>query len=157
MAPYPLRGFALVEALIAALIVATAVVGLAHLVTVSLAQALRARQSATALTVAQAKLEDLRGLAWHFDAGGVRVSSAELAFSPPTALTENLDGWLDRLDRFGAPGAPEEDTHYWRRWAVLPADAADQDTLVLQVCVFTRVRPGDAADACSWALRTRQP
>jgi type II secretory pathway pseudopilin PulG len=157
MVPSHLRGFALVEALVAALIVATAVVGLTHLVTVSLAQSLRTRQSTAALTLAQAKLEDLRGLAWHFDGNGARVSSVDLAFSPATTLTENVDGWLDRLDRFGAPGAPDDGTHYWRRWAVLPVDAADHDTLVLQVCVFTSVRPGEAADACTWALRTRKP
>jgi len=154
---HPSRGFALIEALIAALLVATAVAGLTHLVTVGLAQSSRTRQSTTALTLAQAKLEELRSLTWHFDAGGARVSSAELAASPPRTLTQNLDGWVERLDRFGAPGAPEAATHYWRRWAIALVAGADIDTLVLQVCVFTTARPGDAADACTWTVRTRKP
>jgi len=157
MARSPSPGFALVEALIAALLVATAVVGLTHLVTVGLTQALRTRQSAAALTLAQAKLEELRGLTWHFDADGTRVSSPELAASPPSTLLQDLDGWVERLDRFGAPGAPGEVTPYQRRWAIALFDAADLDTLVLQVCVFTTGRPGAAADACVWTLRTRKP
>jgi hypothetical protein len=152
----PSRGFALIEALIAALLVATAVAGLAQLMAVSLARSARTRQSTTALTLAQAKLEELRSLAWYFDPAGARVSSADLAASPPGTLTHNLDGWVEKLDRFGAPGAPEAATHYWRRWAIAPV-AADIDTLALHVCVFTRARPGDAADACTWTVRTRKP
>ena len=153
---HPARGFALLEALIAALLVATAVVSLTHLVTVALAQSSRTRQTATALTLAQAKLEDLRGLTWQFDPGGNRVSSAELNVSPPSTLLQDLDGWVDRLDRFGAPSALEA-ALYWRRWAIAPVDAADPDTLVLQVCVFTNGQPGTVAEACVWALRTRKP
>ena len=150
------RGFALIEALVAALLVATAIVGLTQLLAVGLAQSARTRQSTMALTLAQAKLEELRSLAWHFDAGGARVSSADLSASPPTTLTHDVDGWVERLDRFGAPGAPEAATHYWRRWAIAPV-AADVDTLALHVCVFTSARPGDAAHACTWAIRTRKP
>ena len=151
------RGFALVEALIAALLVATAVVGLTQLVTVGLAQSLRTRQSETALTLAQAKLEELRSLAWLFDAGGGRVSSPQLGTSPPTTLVQDVDGWVETLDRFGAAGAPVDVTHYRRRWAIGLLDAADLDTLVLQVCVFTDGRPGVIADACVWTVRTRKP
>jgi type II secretory pathway pseudopilin PulG len=151
------RGFALIEALVAALLVATAVAGLTHLVTLGLAQSSRTRQSTVALTLAQAKLEELRALAWLFDFDGARVSSAELSTSPPATLTQNVDGWFEQLDRSGASGAPDDVTHYWRRWAIAPADAADDDTLRLQVCVCTSVRPGGATDACVWALRTRKP
>jgi hypothetical protein len=145
----------LLEALIAALLVATAVVSLSHLVTVALKQSSRTHLTAAALTLAQAKLEDLRGLTWQFDPGGNRVSSPELDVSPLSTLEHNLDGWVDTLDRFGAPSAPEA-ALYWRRWAIALADA-DPDTLVLQVCVFTNGQPGSAADACAWALRTRKP
>jgi hypothetical protein len=150
------RGFALIEALVAALLVATAIAGLTQLLAIGLAQSARTRQSTMALTLAQAKLEELRSLSWHFDAGGARVSSADLSASPPTTLTHDVDGWVERLDRFGAPGAPEAATHYWRRWAIAPV-AADVDTLALHVCVFTSARPGDAAHACSWSIRTRKP
>jgi type II secretory pathway pseudopilin PulG len=151
------RGFALVEALIAALLVATVVVGLTQLVTVSLAQSVKTRQSTAALTLAQAKLEELRSLAWHFDADGARVSSPKLDVSPPATLLQDLNDWVEKLDRFGAPDVPDDVTHYWRRWAVSPLEAVDLDTLALQVCVFTDGRPGVAADACVWTLRTRKP
>jgi type II secretory pathway pseudopilin PulG len=150
------RGFALIEALIAALLVAIAVAGLSHLVTVGLTQSLRTQQSAAALLLAQAKLEDLRGLTWHFNIDGTRASSAALAASPPDTLSQNIAGWVERLDRAGAPGAADTLTHYWRRWAITPIDAADPDTLLLQVCVFTSVT-GAAADSCTWTARTRQP
>jgi type II secretory pathway pseudopilin PulG len=153
---HPARGFALLEALIAALLVATAVVGLTQLVTIALAQSSRTRQTAAALTLAQAKLEDLRGLTWQFDSRGNRVSSAELDISPPSTLSQDLDGWVDRLDPFGAPSGPDA-AFYWRRWAIAPVDTTDPDTLVLQVCVFTNGQPVGVADACVWAFRTRKP
>ena len=156
MPRHPSRGFALIEALIAALLVATAVAGLSHLVTVVLTQSLRTQQSSAALVLAQAKLEELRGLTWHFNIDGTRAGSAELAASPNGTLSQNIDGWVERLDRFGAPGAPEALTHYWRPWAIAPIDAADPDTLVIQVCVFSG-RAVAAADTCTWTIRTRQP
>jgi type II secretory pathway pseudopilin PulG len=150
------RGFTLIEALIATLLVATAVAGLSHLVTVGLTQSLRTQQSTGALLLAQAKLEELRSLTWRFNIDGTRASSAALAASPPDTLSQNIAGWVERLDRFGVPGAPDALTHYWRRWAITPIDAADPDTLLLQVCVITSVA-GAAADGCTWTARTRQP
>jgi type II secretory pathway pseudopilin PulG len=156
MPPHSARGFALIEALIAALLIAIAVAGLSHLVTVGLAQSLRTQQSTAAFVLAQAKLEELRGLTWRFNIDGTRASSAALAATPPDTLTQNIAGWVERLDRFGAPGAPDALTHYWRRWAITLIDAADPDTLLLQVCVVTNAA-GAAADSCIWTARTRQP
>ncbi|HUE90320.1 MAG TPA: hypothetical protein VMO26_29910 [Vicinamibacterales bacterium] len=157
MSPPESRGFALIEALIASLLIAIAVVGFAHLVAVASAQAVMTRQSATALMLAQAKLEELRGLAWRFDADGSRVSRAELATSPPSTLVEDLDGYVERLDRFGSSAPPDDEPHYRRRWAIAPLSALDPDTLVLQVCVYSTGRAGGAPEACVWALRTRKP
>ena len=157
MPPHPSRGFALIEALIASLLIAIAVVGLAHLVTVGVAQAFTTRQSATALTLAQAKLEELRGLPWRFDADGTRISSPRLAASPLSALVQDHDGYVEKLDRFGAPGSPDEAAHYRRRWAIAPLDGVDADTLKLQVCVSSIGAAGRPAVVCVWTLRTRKP
>jgi type II secretory pathway pseudopilin PulG len=151
------RGFTLIEALIAALLVAIAIGGFAQLLMVGSTQVFRTRQSATALTLAQAKLEEFRGFTWRFDPDGQRVSAAELAPSPPSTLQHDQPGYVEPLDRFGAPAAGEGRTHYRRRWAVAPIDAADPDTLSLQVCVFSDAGAGEAADTCVWALRTRKP
>lgn len=151
------RGFSLIEALIAALLVAVAIGGFVQLLTVGSTQVFRTRQSAMSLTLAQAKLEELRGLPWRFDSGGRRVSAAALAPSPPATLLHDQAGYVELLDRFGASGAGDGQTHYRRRWAVAPIDAADPDTLVLQVCVFSHGRPDEAAEACVWTLRTRKP
>lgn len=157
MPPHPSRGFALIEALIASLLIAIAAVGLAQLVSVGGAQAFTARQSETALTLAQAKLEELRGLAWRFDADGTRVSSPHLAPSPLSALVQDHVGYVEKLDRFGAPGPPDEAPHYRRRWAIAPFDDLDGDTLVLQVCVSSIDVAGGAAVVCVWTIRTRKP
>ena len=157
MSPYPSRGFSLIEALMASLLVAIAVVGLAHLLAIGVAQTFTTRQSATALTLAQAKLEQLRSLVWRFDADGSRVSSAHLALSPALTLFQDHDEYLEKLDRFGAPGPPDQAPHYRRRWAITPLDPLDADTLVLQVCVSSIGVGGGATDACVWTLRTRTP
>jgi len=157
MSDHRSRGFSLIEALVASLLVAIAVVGLAHLVTVGVAQAFMTRQSATALTLAQAKLEQLRGLEWRFDVKGARVGSAQLETSPPSALLEDHDGYVEALDRFGTLSPPGETPHFRRRWAIAPLTAPDPDTLRLQVCVYSTGRPGAAADICVWTVRTRKP
>jgi len=151
------RGFSLLEALIAALLVAIAVVGLSHLLTVGAAQAFRTRESAIALMLAQAKLEELRGLAWRFDLTGARVSSPQLETSPPLTLLQDHEQCFETLDRFAAPSGRDDAPHYRRRWAVAPLDSADPDTVAVQVCVFSTGRPGAAAEACVWTIRTRQP
>ena len=156
MSSHPERGFSFVEAMVASLLVGVALVALAQLVTLSGVQTGSSRHAAQALTVAQAKLEELRTRAWHFRPDGVRVSSGELAPSPPSSLTDDADGFFATLDRFGEPttGSP----HYRLRWAVSAFDPSDPDTLVLKVCAFSpgRVAPSAAADACVWTIRTRK-
>ena len=153
------RGFSLIEALVASALVATAIIALAHLFAVAAAQTHSIRRATTALVMAQSKLEELRALPWTYDAGGSPVSSGELLASPASALTENVVGWFDELDRFGAPAEERQITQYLRRWAVTPLDGLDADTLVVQVCVFTRGAGtgGDLGDACVYGIRTRKP
>jgi Tfp pilus assembly protein PilX len=151
-------GFTLVEALIAAALLAAAVIGFAQLVTRAAQQTLRARYSAITLSLAQAKLEQLRSVAWDFDQSGAQVSSAELAFSPENSIASDVPPFVDALDRFGNAVPFDEHPTYQRRWAVRPLEPLDPDTLLIAVCVTS---PPDAArvtsDSCVWTVRTRRP
>jgi type II secretory pathway pseudopilin PulG len=139
------RGFSLLEALIAAALVAGAIAVLMHLVMRATAQSLNTETATVAATLAQAKLEELRAARFAFDAAGARVQSASLASSS------------DALGRFGEPDTVETAVAFARRWSVDEL-AGDEDTLVLTVCVdavshrLTVVNP-----ECVWAIRTRQP
>ena len=159
MAHWSARGFALLEALIACMLMATAVAALVHLVMLATTQSLAMRRSATAVVLAQAKLEELRGLLWGYDEAGVPIGSPQLDTSPPSTLTNSIDGWMEVFDRFGDPVDEEEAAGFERRWSIGRFNAADPDTLVLQVCVFVRdgAPAGVLADACVQAIRTRQP
>jgi type II secretory pathway pseudopilin PulG len=153
------RGFALLEALIACMLMATALAALVHLVSIASTQSLAMRRSALALVLAQAKLEELRALPWRYDVAGVPVSSLLLAASPPSTLTNTIDGWVEVLDRFGELVNQEEAAGFERRWSIARFSVDDPDTLLLQVCVF--VRDGAPAallgDACVQGIRTRKP
>lgn len=151
------RGFTLVEALVAALLVATALVGAVHLVSVGAAQSLSARRATTARVLAQSKLEHLRALAWRYDPDGAPLSSGDLSVSPARALKEDSAGFFDRLDRFGTSVAADALSHYRRRWAITLL-GGDPDTLLLRVCVFdASAGPSGHPDACVWTIRTRRP
>jgi prepilin-type N-terminal cleavage/methylation domain-containing protein len=157
------RGFSLIEVLIAALVVSCALVGFAHLIALGTKQTSSVQTSVSALSLAQSKLEALRALTWTFDAGGTRVSSPELGVSPVSSLFVDSSGHVDATDRFGQPVATSDiaSAAYRRRWAVWPLDPANEDTLVLQVCVFG-IGASSAArrlvpDACVSTIRTRKP
>ena len=153
------RGFALLEALIACALMASALAALVHVATLATTQSLALRRSATALVLAQAKLEELRALSWRYDEAGVPISSPRLGPSPPSTLTNAVDGWVEVLDRFGDPVDEEEAAGFERRWSIVEFSADDPDTLVLQVCVFARdgAVAGVLADACVQGIRTRKP
>jgi hypothetical protein len=152
------RGFSLLEALIASLLIAVAVVGLAQLVAVGTTQSGRARRAVTAVTLAQAKLEELRAEPWGYTRAGSRISSGALAVSTGADLSEDRPGHADALDRFGAPVSAGDPPHFRRRWAIELFDPADPDTLMLSVCVFDAGGAAAASgDACVWAIRARKP
>jgi Tfp pilus assembly protein PilV len=141
------RGFTLLEALIASLVVATAAVSLSQLIVVAAAQSRAARDHTTALTLAQGKLEELHSVPWSFAADGAPTSDAQLSPSPPGALLASAPGYSDVVDRFE------------RRWMVAPLDAAHPDTLALHVCVFAAGAGASSAAAasCVATLRIRRP
>ena len=159
MADRNARGFALLEALISCALMASALAALVHLVTLASTQSLAMRRSATALVLAQAKLEELRALSWRYDEAGAPISSPQLNTSPPSTLTNSTDGWMEVLDRFGDPVDEDEAAGLERRWSVVRFSADDPDTLVLQVCVFARdgAAAGLLSDACVQGTRTRKP
>ena len=156
-------GFSLVETLIATLIVASAVGGLAHLVALGARQAGATRQQLAAVTIAQSKLEELRGGPWTYASDGTPISSALLAPSPSDALLVDHDGYFEHVDGFGVVVAPTEvaTTHYTRRWSITPLYPADPNTLVLRACVYgdrSNVAASTAtAHACVASIRERRP
>lgn len=156
-------GFSVIEVLIAATLVASTLVGLAHLVAVGAQRALASRHSAGALAAAQSKLEELRAASWTYAADGTRQSASVLAPSPPGSLDEDTSGYVDYLDGFGQsvpPAGGETAPDYVRRWSITPLAAGDLDTLVLRTCVFTArgVRlASPMAEACVVSVRTRTP
>ena len=155
-------GFSLVETLVASMLLATALVSVAHLMVVATRGNMSAQKSTFASTLAAEKMEQLRGLAWGFDEIGLPINDyvTNLAVDPPTqdgvglspspgdSLSSNIDGFVDYVDRFGntlgGGAAPAGDTVYVRRWSVEPLPTNPNNTLIFQVLVFSlRDRPND--------------
>src|SRR5262245_29434507 len=109
-------GFSLIETMVATLLLTTAVVSVAQLFVLATRSNLAAQRQTFAATLAQEKMEQLRGLAWGFDDVGLPISdyATNLAVDPPNpedgvglspspanALSANVDGYVDYLDRHG--------------------------------------------------------
>lgn len=148
-------GFSLPETLVATVLLATAIASSAHLFVIATQSNLAAQRSTFAATLAQEKMEQLRGLAWGFDEIGLPINdyTTNLAVDPPepedgqglsqspdNSLSANVDGYVDYLDRHGnslGGGANVPDgTQYVRRWSVEPLPTNPNNTLILQVLVF---------------------
>ena len=143
------RGFSLIEAVIAAGIVAGAFAALAQMFALSIAHNTSARNGSIAMMLAGQKMEELRALTW-----GVELS-------PGGTLDSDVSGYVDYIDREGsilsASGMMPAATVYIRRWSVdaLPASA---DALMLQVLVTRPANraggaPGDAARLVTLRIR----
>ena len=151
----------MIEVLVAASLVATTLVGLAHLVTVGAQRSLASRRSAGALAAAHGKLEELRAVPWTYASDGGRVNGIALATSPPDSLDRDSVGFVDYLDAFGetvpATGSDQE-AEYVRRWSINQLATGDLDTLILRVCVYSNAVVRVAAslpEACVATVRTR--
>ena len=154
-------GFSLVETLVATMLLATALVGTAQLFLIATRSNLSAQKSTYATTLAQEKMEQLRGLMWGFDEIGLPESdfASDLSVEPPSpvggvgltpspgdALASNTVGYVDYVDRFGNTLGgglqPPANTVFVRRWSVEPLPTNPNNTLILQVLVFSlRDRP----------------
>ena len=158
------RGFSLAEVLVAIGITTTALLALAQLFAMAVSANTAAKNTTFATVLAEQKLEQLRALAWGFDREGLPVSDMStntavdpetqaggtgLSPSPSSALQENLDGWVDYVDRngkiIGNGVNPPAGASYFRRWSVEPLPTNPNNTLILQVLVG-RIQDRGAAD-----------
>ncbi len=153
-------GFTLIETLVATAIMAVVALGVAQLFVIATDANRAAKQQTSATTLAEQKMEQLRGLTWGFDTSGLGLpisdtstnlavdppdnSGAGLNPSPPGTLDENTPGYCDFLDRngtnLGGGSTMPRDTLYIRRWSVEPLPTNPNNTLILQVLVTTPVR-----------------
>lgn len=148
-------GFSLIETMVATLLLATALVSTAQLMVVATRANVASQRSTYSATLAQEKMEQLRGLAWGFDDLGLPVNdfTSNISVDPPApnggvglspspgdSLATNTVGYVDYLDRdgnsLGGGGAAPANTVYVRRWSVEPLPTNPNNTLILQVMVF---------------------
>jgi type II secretory pathway pseudopilin PulG len=149
-------GYSLIEALVATLLIAIALISLAQLFVLVARSGLESRHTTYAAVLASQKLEELRSLAWSFDGEGLPMSDLAsdtadpssagpgtgLAPSPGNVLERNTAGWVDYVDRWGRKlgggNAAARGTAYVRRWSVQPLPADPDNTLVIRVVVMPR-------------------
>ena len=157
-------GSSLVEVLIAALVVTSGVVTMAQLFSVAIATNLTARRGTVAAILAQQKVEQLRALAFGYDAAGVPFTDTAtdttrtppaaggtgLRLSPLAALRQNTAGFVDHLGGdgrvVGSGAQPPAEAVFTRRWSVEPVPASPDDALVIQVLVTTTSREAVATN-----------
>jgi type II secretory pathway pseudopilin PulG len=163
-------GFSLIETMVATMLLATALVTTAQLLVIATRANNNSHRQTFATTLAQEKMEQLRGLSWGFDELGLPINDfttnltvdpalpnggVGLTPSPGDALASNTTGYVDYLDRNGASlgggEAPPQGSQYVRRWSVEPLPTNPNNTLILQVMVFT---VGDRANTGSGAVLT---
>lgn len=142
------RGSTLVEALVATLVLTTGLLTMAELVRVATATNTVARNGTLAGILAEQKIEQLRSLAWEFDANGLPQSDPGLQASP-VSLRQNTPGFVDHVDRgggiVGLGAQPPASAVYTRRWSIEPLPTSAGPAVVIQVLV-TNVRNRGRAD-----------
>lgn len=167
-------GFTLVEVLVAMVIVTTAALVVAELVTIAVVAAQGARAQTSCTMLAVQKMEQLKTLTWGFAADEIvapRVSDTvtDLSYDPPRAggpglvvspagsLDRNTPGYVDFLDAHGrwvgTGSTPPAAAVFARRWSVAPLPADPADTLVLQVFVTRTATDARVAAAIGTAQR----
>lgn len=129
--------------------------GVAQLFALSTRANQLAKGQTSTSVLAEQKMEQLRSLTWGFDADGLGLpvsdTTTNLAVTPPTAngqglnpsptdtLEQNVVGYVDYLDAYGAyvgtGSTPPAGTVYIRRWSIQPLPTNPNNTLVLQVLV----------------------
>lgn len=163
-----MRGFTLVEVLVAMAVLSAATLGGAHLMAFATRGMLVARMQGTAAVAASARLDQLRSLRFEFDRDGhpVTDTSTDLTVDPPapggnglapggpSTLDGNVTGFVDYLDAAGVwvgnGASPPRGAVFVRRWAI--EGPGHPDVIVLQVLVRPvangpgggRRQPGDA-------------
>lgn len=155
-----MRGFTLLETLIATGLIVTAVAGLAQLFALSVRFTRDAGQFGVALVAAQDQLELLRSLAFGYDEGGVPMTDAGLQPSPADTLARDVERYVDWVDDGGSVVAGAFGAAFVRRWRVSAIAVDDPELLAIDVCVYrlpgVNTEPAHA-DACLATIRVRQP
>lgn len=154
-----MRGFTLVETVVATGVLMTAIAGLAQLFVLSMRFTRDSAQFGAALVAAQDKLESLRSLRFSYDDSGAAVTDPRLQPSPPTSLSENIDAYVDWLDDAGKV-VGEAHASYARRWRITAIAVDDPAAIAIDVCVFSMAaldRGPTYADTCLATARVRQP
>jgi type II secretory pathway pseudopilin PulG len=150
-------GFSLIETLVATALTITALVSLAQVVLIAARALQEARLASLASVLAQQKMEELRALAWGFDAEGLHLSDEGLAPSPADAMARNVAGYCEFLDergeRLGDGTDPPAGTAFVRRWSIAPLESSPDNTVILQVLVARR---DDRVDARLVGIKTRK-
>jgi prepilin-type N-terminal cleavage/methylation domain-containing protein len=119
------RGFSLIEALVASLVLSIGMAGVLPLVFASVRATRAARDTSMATWLAWQKVEELR-------------APVELALSPSGTLATDTAGYVEYLDQFGV--LSDAPAPYTRRWLIEPAGATA--TLRLVVSVHHAALPG---------------
>lgn len=122
-----MRGYSLVEVLVAVAIVAAAVAGLPPLVAMSARANMQSKQTTIAAILAQQKMEQM-------------VVGGGLTQSPADALADDIEGYAEFFDRAGAVlrggSTPPAGSAYVRRWSVEPLTETANGSWLLQVVVI---------------------
>jgi prepilin-type N-terminal cleavage/methylation domain-containing protein len=158
------RGFSLIETIVAAAVLSTAVVSVAQLFALAVRTTASARETTYASVLAAQKLEELRSLAWGVDENGLPITDLAsdltsdpvapiggtgLGSAPASAMQENTAGYVDYVDisgrKLGGGRVPPPNGAYIRRWRVQRLAIDPENALLLQVLV-TRNRNRGAAD-----------
>lgn len=149
------RGFSIVEVVVSMGLLTVVSLGVAQLFALSTRANVVARSQTSTTTLAEQKMEQIRGLTWGFDVEGLGLpvsdTTTNLAMYPPAkngsglnpspsdALEENKTGFVDYLDAngqwVGTGTVPPASAVYIRRWAILPLPTNPNNTLVIQVLV----------------------
>lgn len=157
-------GFSIIETIFATGILATAVVALAQMFAISVQNNKNARTGSYAVTLAEQKMEQLRGLSYGFDTIGLPLTDTTtdtaqptetptggtgLSPSPSGTLNANTNGYVDYIDQFGnilgGGTGVRVGTVYIRRWSIDPLPTNPNNTIVIQVMV-TRSQSRGTAD-----------
>lgn len=156
------RGFSLAEVAVATGMLAVVSLGVAQMFALSTEKNLAAKHQVSTTTMATQKMEQLRGLTFSYDAGGLGLpvtdSTTNLTLCTPdtsghgldpsptspsvnASLESNISGYVDFLDgrgncvSAGGGTTPPAGAVYTRRWAITPLPTNPNNTIVLTVLV----------------------